>query len=153
MKTRSSAMAEEQQTQVTQLQGQVTHLNEQLTTVQAQMVTRDDLHSELAKIQQMLQAMQAGQSGPNRARYTQRTQGGNATQTESGGGNSYQEGSSSNDGLKPKIVRWEFPHFDGEDPEMLCCRAEQFFDYYGTPDAQRLSICSFHMDGKAMVWF
>jgi TolA-binding protein len=107
MKTRPSAMAEEnqQQIQVTQLQGQVTHLNEQLTTVQAQMVTCADLHSELEKIQQLLQSIHAGQSAPNGAHYARWTQGGTATQTASGGGASSHEGSRSNEGLKPKTVR------------------------------------------------
>jgi hypothetical protein len=40
-----------------------------------------------------------------------------------------------------------------DDPETWCCRAEQFFDMYNTPDTQRLSISAFHIDGKALVWF
>jgi len=45
------------------------------------------------------------------------------------------------------------PRFDGEEPETWCGQATQFFDYYGTPDHQRFSICSYHMYGKARVWF
>jgi hypothetical protein len=63
-------------------------------------------------------------------------------------------GSGLEDGLlKLKSVRLDFPLFDGEDPETWCCRAEQFFEYYSTPMGHRLSISSFHMDGKALVWF
>jgi hypothetical protein len=61
--------------------------------------------------------------------------------------------SNSGEGIKPKTVRLEFPRFDGDDPETWCCRAEQFFEMYSTPDTQRLSISAFHMDGKALVWF
>jgi hypothetical protein len=43
--------------------------------------------------------------------------------------------------------------FDGEDPETWCGQATQFFDYYGTSDHQRFSICSYHMYSKARVWF
>jgi len=69
-----------------------------------------------------------------------------------GGGESSRSGLG--DGLlKPKSVRLDFPRFDGEDPETWCCRAEQFFEYYSTPMEHRLSISSFHMDGKALVWF
>jgi hypothetical protein len=45
------------------------------------------------------------------------------------------------------------PRFDDEDLETWCGQATQFFDYYGTPDHQRFSICSYHMYGKARVWF
>jgi hypothetical protein len=55
--------------------------------------------------------------------------------------------------LKPKSVRLDFPRFDGDDAETWCCRAEQFFDYYNTPDDHRLSLSSFHMDGRALIWF
>jgi hypothetical protein len=55
--------------------------------------------------------------------------------------------------LKPKIVHLDSPHFNGEDTETWCCRAEQFFDYYNTPEEHRLSLSSFHMDGRALIWF
>jgi hypothetical protein len=52
-----------------------------------------------------------------------------------------------------QAVRLEFPTFNGEDPEKWCSCAARYFDFYGTRDAQRLSISSLHMDGKADVWF
>jgi hypothetical protein len=55
--------------------------------------------------------------------------------------------------LKPKTVRLDFPCFDAEDAETWCCCAEQFFEYYSTPDEHRLPLSSFHMDGRALVWF
>jgi hypothetical protein len=60
--------------------------------------------------------------------------------------------SHSGEGLKPKTVTLEFPRLNGEDPETWCCRAEQFFEMYCTPDNQHFSISAFHMDGKALVW-
>jgi len=80
-------------------------------------------------------------------------QGDNAHYQFNGGGSSYHEGSTSNEGFKPKTVRLEFSKFKGEDPKTWCCKAEQFFDHYSTPDAQLLFISSFHMEGRAMVWF
>jgi len=71
-----------------------------------------------------------------------------------GGENFFPGGPSGGEGfLKPKSVRLDFPRFDGDDAETWCCRAEQFFDYYNTPDEHRLSLSSFHMDGRALIWF
>jgi hypothetical protein len=65
----------------------------------------------------------------------------------SSSGGSHHDGSSSIEGVKPKTFRLEFPRFEGEDPETWCCRAKQFFEFYDTPYAQRLSISAFHTDG------
>jgi hypothetical protein len=70
------------------------------------------------------------------------------------GETSFQEGSASGDAIiKAKTVRLDFPRFDGEDPESWSCRAEQFFDFYNTPAEHRIALSSFHMDGKALVWY
>jgi hypothetical protein len=68
-------------------------------------------------------------------------------------GFSPQHGSSSGDGFHTKSIRLEFPRFDGSEPVEWCYRATQFFDHYNTPSIQRLAIASFHMEGKALVWF
>jgi hypothetical protein len=65
----------------------------------------------------------------------------------------FQEGSSSRYGIQTRPVKLDFPRFDGEDPETWSCRAMQFFYYYATPDRQRLSIASFYMEGKTLIWF
>jgi hypothetical protein len=36
---------------------------------------------------------------------------------------------------------------------MVKIRRSGYFDFYGTRDAQRLSISSYHMDSEARVWF
>ncbi|GKF72487.1 hypothetical protein Tco_0208601, partial [Tanacetum coccineum] len=41
-------------------------------------------------------------------------------------------------------VKLDFPRFGGSDPLNWLFRAEQFFSYYDTPDAQRLTIASVH---------
>jgi len=64
----------------------------------------------------------------------------------------FHEGSSFGDGIRTMLVNLEFPRFDGEDSETWSCRAEQFYDYYDTPDKQKL-FASFYMEGKALIWF
>ena len=33
------------------------------------------------------------------------------------------------------------------------CKANRYFNYYKTPDHEKLSMAYFHMDGEALVWF
>jgi hypothetical protein len=54
---------------------------------------------------------------------------------------------------RPKRYDWTFPQFDDEDSETWTCQAEQFFEIYSTPTEHCISLPSFHMDGKALVWF
>ncbi|CAJ2635781.1 unnamed protein product [Trifolium pratense] len=55
-------------------------------------------------------------------------------------------------------VKLEFPRFDGKNVHEWIFRAEQFFEYYDTPDPDRLTIASVHLDKdvvpcKSCVWF
>jgi len=102
---------------------------------------------EMKQMVQSLLSSQAGSSGSHGPGGGHLEQGRNVERGET----SNPEGFNSSDGLKPKTIRWEFPRFDGEDPKSWCCRAEQYFDYYNTPDPQRLSISSFHMEGRAIL--
>ncbi|MCI03602.1 hypothetical protein A2U01_0024642 [Trifolium medium] len=43
-------------------------------------------------------------------------------------------------------IKLEFPRFDGKNVHEWIFRAEQFFDYYETPDHGRLIISSVHLD-------
>lgn len=52
-----------------------------------------------------------------------------------------------------KFVRIEFPYFNGEDPASWLYKVNNFFLYYNTPSHQRLLLASFHMEGKALIWF
>lgn len=57
------------------------------------------------------------------------------------------------DPFHTRTLRLDFPLFDGEDPEGWCYRASQFFEYYVIPDPKIFTIASFHMEGRALVWF
>jgi hypothetical protein len=180
MKTRSSAMAEDSQ-QLAQLQGQVTSLQAEMATRAEIQNTREavdrltqmvqllmDDRPRNPKKQPILNTETLSNTDSPNNHIHHHLDPNNHTHphipnphvrnppppTNLGGEtHSSPESSYSGEGLKPKTVRLEFPCFDGEDPETWCCRAEQFFEMYCTPDTQRLSICAFHMDGKALVWF
>jgi hypothetical protein len=50
-------------------------------------------------------------------------------------------------------VKLDFPRFDGSDVLQWIFKAEQFFDYYNTPDTQRLTIAAVHMDKDVVPWY
>ncbi|CAJ2644751.1 unnamed protein product [Trifolium pratense] len=50
-------------------------------------------------------------------------------------------------------VKLEFPRFDGTNVHEWIFRAEQLFDYYETPDPDRLTIASVHLDKDVVPWY
>jgi hypothetical protein len=50
-------------------------------------------------------------------------------------------------------VKLDFPRFDGTDVLQWIFKAEQFFNYYATPDDQRLTIASIHLDKGVVPWY
>ena len=52
-----------------------------------------------------------------------------------------------------RTVNLYFPRFDGTEPIQWISMAEQFFEYYDTPDNQRITIASVRMDGDVIPWF
>lgn len=52
-----------------------------------------------------------------------------------------------------RSIKLDFPKFDGTEPLHWLFRAEQFFDYYGTPDDQRLAVAAVNMEGMVVAWF
>ena len=50
-------------------------------------------------------------------------------------------------------VKLEFPRFDGTHAIEWIFKAEQFFEYYATPDADRLTIAAVHLDQKVVPWY
>lgn len=51
-------------------------------------------------------------------------------------------------------VKLDFPRFNGEqDPTTWVCRAEQFFRFQGTSEAEKTALASFHLKGEAQLWF
>lgn len=50
-------------------------------------------------------------------------------------------------------VKLDFPRFDGNDVLHWIFKAEQFFEFYSTPDTQHLTIAVVHMDMDVVPWF
>ncbi|WVZ24525.1 hypothetical protein V8G54_003069 [Vigna mungo] len=50
-------------------------------------------------------------------------------------------------------VKLDFPRFDGIEVLQWIFKAEQFFNYYRTPDDQRLIIASIHLEKEVIPWF
>jgi len=50
-------------------------------------------------------------------------------------------------------VKLDFPKFNGSDVMAWIFKAEQFFDYYGTADEDRLTIAAIHMEEDVVPWF
>jgi hypothetical protein len=56
-------------------------------------------------------------------------------------------------GIQARSLRLDFPCFDGGDPSEWILKAQQFFNYFKTPEDHKLEIASFHMEGKALTWY
>ncbi|MCH98212.1 hypothetical protein A2U01_0019212, partial [Trifolium medium] len=52
-----------------------------------------------------------------------------------------------------RSVKLDFPRFDGKNVMDWIFKAEQFFDYYATPDCERLLIASVHLDHDVVPWY
>lgn len=50
-------------------------------------------------------------------------------------------------------VKLDFPRFDSFDVLQWVFKAEQFFNYYSTPDQHRLTIAAVHMEKDVVPWF
>ena len=53
----------------------------------------------------------------------------------------------------PKSIKVDFPRFKGEEHVAWVYKASQYFNYYKTPNHEKLPMAYFHMDGEALVWF
>nr|DAD32182.1 TPA_asm: hypothetical protein HUJ06_011033 [Nelumbo nucifera] len=52
-----------------------------------------------------------------------------------------------------RSLRLEVLRFDGTDPFTWIFRIQQYFDFVGTVEEQRLRIVAFNMEGMASEWF
>lgn len=52
-----------------------------------------------------------------------------------------------------KLAKLEFPKYSGEEPTEWFNRVDQFFEYQGTTEAQKVSLASFHLEGEANQWW
>lgn len=62
-------------------------------------------------------------------------------------------GNSNKQSFQVRNIKLEFPRFDGNNVLEWIFRAEQFFDYYDTPDLDRLTIAFVHLDKDVVPWF
>lgn len=63
----------------------------------------------------------------------------------------------SKDGGRPlfsaKLAKLEFPKYTGDDPTEWFTRVDQFFEYQGTPETEKVSLASYHLRGEANEWW
>jgi hypothetical protein len=52
-----------------------------------------------------------------------------------------------------KLASLEFPRFSGDDSTEWFTRVDQFFEFQGTIEAQKVSLASFHLQGEANQWW
>ena len=50
-------------------------------------------------------------------------------------------------------IKLDFPQFDGSEVMNWIFKAEQFFEFYDTPDHHRLTIAAVHMEKDVVPWF
>ncbi|KAL5807434.1 hypothetical protein ACOSQ4_030167 [Xanthoceras sorbifolium] len=55
--------------------------------------------------------------------------------------------------LQLKSMRLDVPRFPGANPIAWVSHIQRYFDYYNTPDPERLLIASLHLDDDALDWF
>jgi len=56
-------------------------------------------------------------------------------------------------GVHTRLVKLDFPRFDGSEPINWILKAQQFYSYNQTPEHQKVSIAAFHMEGRALPWY
>jgi hypothetical protein len=55
--------------------------------------------------------------------------------------------------VSSKTTRLEFPRFSGDDPTVWFNCVNQFFEFQNTPEAQKVSLASYHLEGEANQWW
>ncbi|XP_019417272.1 PREDICTED: uncharacterized protein LOC109328313 [Lupinus angustifolius] len=55
--------------------------------------------------------------------------------------------------FQTRNVKLDFPRFDGINTLNWIFKANQFFEYYNTPDIDRITIAAVHMEGDVIPWF
>ncbi|XP_037493831.1 uncharacterized protein LOC110010892 [Jatropha curcas] len=63
----------------------------------------------------------------------------------------------SREGGKPlysaKLAKLEFLKYSGDNPTEWFTRVDQFFEYQGTPELEKVSLASYHLRGEANEWW
>ena len=55
--------------------------------------------------------------------------------------------------VSSKTAKLEFPRFSRDDPTEWFNRVNQFFEFQNTPEAQKVSLASYHLEGEANQWW
>ncbi|KAL4189149.1 hypothetical protein AMTRI_Chr08g164060 [Amborella trichopoda] len=56
--------------------------------------------------------------------------------------------------FSPKLVKHNFPHFNGEeDTTSWTCRVEEFFQFHQISEEEHVALVSFHLEGDAQLWY
>ena len=55
--------------------------------------------------------------------------------------------------VSSKTARLEFSRFLGDDPTEWFNRVNQFFEFQNTPETQKVSLASYHLEGEANQWW
>ncbi|KAF5472044.1 hypothetical protein F2P56_008792 [Juglans regia] len=55
--------------------------------------------------------------------------------------------------VSSKTAKLEFQRFSGDDPTEWFNRVNQFFEFQNTPDNQKVSLASYHLEGEANQWW
>ncbi|KAL4318963.1 hypothetical protein GQ457_18G015170 [Hibiscus cannabinus] len=50
-------------------------------------------------------------------------------------------------------TKLEFPRYAGDDPTEWFTRIDQFFEFHGTMDFEKVHLASFHLEGEANQWW
>jgi len=50
-------------------------------------------------------------------------------------------------------MKLDVPRFDGTEPLGWIFKINQFFEYHGTPEQDRLTVALFYMEGRTLAWF
>jgi hypothetical protein len=55
--------------------------------------------------------------------------------------------------VSSKTTRLEFPRFSGNDPTKWFNCVNQFFEFQNTPEAHKVSLASYHLEGEENHWW
>jgi hypothetical protein len=55
--------------------------------------------------------------------------------------------------VSSKTAQLEFSRFLGDDPTEWFNRVNQFFEFQNTPETQKVSLASYHLEGEANQWW
>jgi hypothetical protein len=106
--------------------------------------------SEMRDIHELLAAMNTrfDDLAANR-----RSSAGEGSNSRNKGSKITRTGSRTSGSTVPKIAKLDFPRHGGnEDPTSWILRVEQFFEFHGTNEGEKLPLAAYHLEGDAQLW-